>query len=305
MTHLFILNRFAGTKDHTPELKEKIRALHTDDEVVMEYTKEAGDAKRIAKEYAEKCQDLRVYACGGDGTANEALTGLMGYENASLGVIPVGTGNDLIRSLPASKEDFLDLQKMIEGDTVRIDLFRCEDKYAINVISVGYDCEVAAQAQRNKRLPLMSGSFAYKLAILQCLLTKRKHTFRPFADGEEIQLKDGYKTQMLAVASNGRYYGGGIQCSPKAELNDGYIDFMSIPTISVPKFLSLVSDFIKGQHIDNPKMPFILNKKCKEMKLIDDKELKVGIDGEMFYMTNPTITVLPSAFDVIVPKNLP
>ncbi|MBQ6152456.1 MAG: diacylglycerol kinase family lipid kinase [Ruminococcus sp.] len=302
MTHLFILNKFAGTKDNTPELEEKIKKLNSDDEIVIEYTKEAGDAKRIAAEYAGKCNGLRVYACGGDGTANEALTGLMGHENVALAVIPVGTGNDFIRTLPGSKEDFLDLQKMIEGDTVKIDLFLCEGKYALNVISVGYDCEVAAQAQKNKRLPLMNGPLAYKLAILQCLLTKRKHTFRPFADGEEIRLKDGYKTQMLAVASNGKYYGGGIKCSPKAELSDGYIDFMSIPTISVPKFLSLVSDFIKGEHIDNPKMPFILNKKCKEMKLIDDKELKVGIDGEMFYMKDPTITVLPSAFDIIVPK---
>lgn len=301
MTHLFILNKFAGTKDTTPELEEKIKKLKSDDDIVIEYTKEAGDARRIAGEYAEKYDALRVYACGGDGTANEALTGLIGHKNAALGVIPVGTGNDLIRSLPAQKEDFLDPQKMIEGSVVKIDLLRCEDKYALNVISVGYDCEVAAQAQKNKRLPLMSGSFAYKLAILQCLLTKRKHTFRPFADGEEIKLKDGYKTQMLAVASNGMYYGGGIKCSPKAKLSDGYIDFMSIPTISVPKFLSLVSDFIKGEHIDNPKMPFILNKKCKELKLIDDKELKIGIDGEMFYMKDPAITILPSAFDIIVP----
>ena len=302
MTHLFILNKFAGTKDSTPELEAKIKALHTDDEVVAEYTKKVGDAKRIAKEYAEKCNGLRIYACGGDGTANEALTGLLGHENAALGLIPVGTGNDFVRTLPAEKEDFLDLQKMIEGKTVKVDIFRCEDKYALNVISVGYDCEVAAQAQKNKRLPLMSGSFAYKLAILQCLLTKRKHTFRPFADGEEIRLKDGYKTQMLAVASNGKFYGGGIKCSPKAELNDGCIDFMSIPTISVPKFLSLVSDFIKGEHIDNPKMPFIINRKCKEMKLVDDKKIKIGIDGEMFYMKDPTITVIPSAFDVIVPN---
>lgn len=304
MTHLFILNRFAGTRDTTKELEEKIKALRSDDEILIEYTREEGDAERIAREYAEKYGSLRVYACGGDGTANEALTGLMGFENVALGVVPVGTGNDFIRSLPGSEEDYLDLSKMIAGDTVRVDLFRCEDKYALNVISVGYDCEVAAQAQKNKRLPLMSGSFAYKLAILQCLITKRKHAFRPFADGEEIRLKDGYKTHMLAVASNGKYYGGGIKCSPKAQLSDGYIDFMSIPTIAVPRFLRLVCDFIKGEHIDNPKMPFIINRKCKTLQFFDDKELKVSIDGEMFYMKDPTITVLPSAFDIIVPKSL-
>ena len=301
MRHLFILNRFAGTKDTTDELKEKISRLHTDDEVIVEYTKKAGDAERIARAYAEEGGALRVYACGGDGTANEALTGLMGFEDVSLGLVPVGTGNDFVRSLPAKGEDFLDLQKMIEGKTMKIDLLLCEGKYALNVISVGYDCEVAAQAQKNKRLPRMSGPLAYKLAIAQCLISKRSHTFRPFADGKEIKLKDGYKTQMLAVASNGKYYGGGIMCSPRAELSDGMIDFMSIPTIPVPKFVSLLSDFIKGNHIDNPKMPFILNQKCRELELRDEKILKIGIDGEMFHMSNPKITVLPSAFSVIVP----
>ena len=301
MRHLFILNNFAGVKDSTPELQEKIGSLSTDDEVIVEYTKGKGDAENISRRYAKEGGPLRVYACGGDGTANEALTGLMGFEDVSLGIIPVGTGNDFVRSLGYEKEDFLDLDKMIRGKTVTVDIFKCEERYALNVISVGYDCEVAAQAQKNKRLPLMSGSLAYKTAILQCLITKRKHTFRPVADGKEIQLKDGYKTQMLAVAANGKYYGGGIKCTPKAELSDGYIDFMSIPTISVPKFISLLSDFIKGEHIDNPKMPFILHKTCKELRIENDGEIKIGIDGEMFYMNDPVITVLPSAFDIIVP----
>ncbi len=302
MRHLFILNKFAGTKDTTAELEEKIKSLKTSDTVTVEYTQSHGDAERIARRYAETGEPLRIYACGGDGTANEALTGMIGCENAALGVIPVGTGNDFVRSFDREREDFLNLQKMVTGDTEKIDILCCEGHYALNVISAGYDCEVAAQAQKNKRLPLMNGSFAYKLAILQCLITKRKHYFRPFADEKEIRLRDGCKTQMLTVASNGKYYGGGIKCSPNAELKDGNIDFMSIPTISVPRFISLLSYFIKGEHIDNPKMPFIYHQKCKKLKFIDDKEMKIGIDGEMFYLKDPTVTVMPSAVSVIVPK---
>lgn len=302
MTHLFILNSFAGTKDATPELKEKIDALKTDDTIAVEYTQGKGDATEIARRYAEKGEPLRVYACGGDGTANEALHGLLGYDNVALGVIPVGTGNDYIRSLPGTKEDFLDLKKMIEGDTIRVDLLKCNDRYALNVASVGYDCEVADRAQKNKRWPLMSGSFAYKLAIVQCLITKRKHGFTPYADGEEIRLKEGYKTQMLAVAAKGKYYGGGIKATPMAELDDGLIDFMSIPTVPIRKFATLLGPFTRGEHIDNPKAPFILHHKCRELKLDNNGEIKIGIDGEMFVMENPVITVAEKAFDIIVPK---
>ena len=300
MTHLFILNKYAGTKDSTPELEAQIKALGRDD-VVIEYTKCHGDAENIARRYAEMGGGLRVYACGGDGTANEAMRGLVGYDNVALGVIPVGTGNDYIRSLPADHEGFLSAERMINGSTVRVDLLKCGERFALNCVSAGYDCEVADRAQKNKRWPLMSGPFAYKLAIAQCLLTKRKHTFKPYADGKLIELPEGYKTQMLAVAAKGKYYGGGIKATPCAELDDGLVDFMSIPTVPLSKFATLLGPFTKGEHIDNPKAPFILHSKCRELQFKDGRELKVGIDGEMFLMRDPVISVVPKAIDIIIP----
>jgi YegS/Rv2252/BmrU family lipid kinase len=301
MKHLFILNPYAGTKDSTAELAAQIKAAGSDD-VVIEYTACAGDAENIARRYAEQGEPLRVYACGGDGTANEALHGVIGCDNVALGVIPIGTGNDYVRSFPAAREDFLEIKKMMNGTTQRVDLLRCNERYALNVISAGYDCEVAEQAQRNKRLPLMSGPFAYKLAIGQCLITKRKHTFIPFADGVKVELPAAYPTQMLAVAAKGKYYGGGIKATPLAELGDGMIDFMSIPTVPLRIFAAMIGTFTKGEHIDNPKAPFIIHRKCTTLKFDNGGPLKIGIDGEMFVMENPVITVVPKAIDIIVPR---
>lgn len=302
MRHLFILNPYAGTKDATPALKERIEALHLDG-AVIEYTQCKGDAENIARRYAEKGGELRVYACGGDGTANEALHGLYGYDHVALGLIPVGTGNDYVRSLPAKTENFLNLEKMTRGKTVKVDLLKCGDRLALNVISVGYDCEVADRAQKNKRWPLMSGSFAYKLAIVQCLITKRKHTFTPYADGRMIPIADGFKSQMLAVAAKGKYYGGGIKATPYARLDDGLIDFMAIPTVPISYFAWLMGSFTRGEHIDHPKAKrFILHQKCRELRLDNHGDIKIGIDGEMFVMKDPVITVLPQSFDIIIPE---
>ena len=301
MKHLFILNTHAGSKDSTPALREKIEALGRDD-VMIEYTACKGDARNIAERYAAQGDDLRVYACGGDGTANEAMNGLIGCENAALGVIPVGTGNDYVRSLPAEQDDFLNLEKMLSGTTVRVDVLRCGEHYALGNVTAGYDCAVADRAQKNKRWPLVSGSFAYKLAIVQCLFTKRKHAFIPYADGKRVELPDGYKTQMLAVAAKGRFYGGGIQATPCAILDDGRIDFMSIPTVPIRKFATLLGPFTRGEHIDNPKAPFIIHNKCRTMQFMNDGPLKVGIDGEMFVMENPVVTVVPKAIDIIIPR---
>lgn len=302
MTHLFILNSFAGTKDSTPLLKAEIEALGRDD-AVIEYTKCKGDAENIACRYAEKGEPLRVYACGGDGTANEALHGLYGFDNVALAVIPVGTGNDYVRSLPAEVRDFLDINKMIKGSEMTVDLLKCGDRLALNVVSAGYDCEVADRAQKNKRLPLMSGSLAYKLAILQCLRNKRRHTFVPYADGRAVKIPEGFKTQMLAVAAKGMYYGGGIKATPYARLDDGLIDFMSIPTVPVSYFARMMGSFTRGEHIDDPKTKkFIMHEKCRELKLDNHGELKICIDGEMLVMKDPVISVLPKAFRVIIPS---
>ncbi len=301
MTHLFILNAFAGIVDATPEIKAQIEALHLPD-AVIEYTQKAGDAEHIARRYAEQGDALRVYACGGDGTANEALHGILGFENVALGVIPVGTGNDYVRSLPGETKDFLDIAKMVHGSTIRVDLLKCGDRYALNVVSVGYDCEVADRAQKNKRLPMMSAVLAYRLAIVQCLLTKRKHTFTPYADGKMIPIAKGFKSQMLAVAAKGKYYGGGIKATPYAALSDGLIDFMAIPTVPISYFAWMFGAFTRGEHIDHPKgKTFIRHQKCKTLKLDHHGAIKVSIDGEMFVMQDPEITVVPNALDVIIP----
>ncbi len=302
MTHLFILNSFAGTFDATPEIKAQIEALQIPD-TVIEYTQKAGDAEHIARRYAAKGDALRVYACGGDGTANEALHGLLGCEHVALGVIPIGTGNDYVRSLPGDPKDYWNVAKMVHGTTKRVDLLKCGDRYALNVVSVGYDCEVADRAQKNKRLPLMSGPLAYKLAIVQCLITKRKHTFTPYADGRRIPIAKGFKSQMLAVAAKGKYYGGGIKATPYAELDDGLIDFMAIPTVPISYFAWMFGSFARGEHIDHPKgKTFIQHQKCKTLKLDNHGAIKVSIDGEMFVMNDPEITVVPQAFDIIIPK---
>ena len=126
MTHLFILNEYAGICDATPEIKAQIEALQLPN-AVIEYTRKKGDAEHIARRYADHGDKLRVYACGGDGTANEALHGLLGFKNAALGVIPIGTGNDYVRSLPGDSEDYRSVEKMVRGTTKRVDLLKCND----------------------------------------------------------------------------------------------------------------------------------------------------------------------------------
>lgn len=304
MKHLFILNAYAGKKSRVEELKAQISKLTLDGECIVEITKGAGDATEIARKYVSKQDDFyRVYACGGDGTANEVMSGMVGFDNCALGVIPVGTGNDFVKSFDFSADDFRDLDKMTKGKTITIDLLECSGHYAINTISVGYDCAVAKQAQKIKRFPLMTGPAAYKAALVYCLFSKRKHKFDTYADDVKIELPQGYKTQMMCIAGNGKFYGGGFKATPYAELCDGNIDFVAVPTITLVQFAQLIGVFTKGEHIGHKKAPFIVHKKCRKLQFVNEDSIDIGLDGEIFNIKDPLITVKPSAFTIIVPES--
>lgn len=302
MEHLFIINPAAGKSDKSGELIEKIKSVKTEDKVTIKITTKAGEATDIVKNYLAGAQDfVRVYACGGDGTANEVLRGVIGFKNCALGVIPMGSGNDFVRSFEENtKEDFINMEAMMFGEDIAIDVMECQGRYSMNNMSVGFDAAVAKNVDKFKRLPLVSGSLAYKISIVYCLFTKRKHRYRMIADGKEY-VGSNVKT-LLAVAGNGKYYGGGIKATPLAQFTDGKIEFMHIATIPLLKFIILIGTYIKGDHIDNPKFPFVKHTKCETITFESDKDIDIGFDGEILSLKNPTVRILPGAVRVIIPK---
>ncbi len=303
MRHIFIINPAAGKKDSTQQLRKQIHNLKTDDSVEVYITKGVGDARHKAQTEASVGDEIRIYSCGGDGTANEVLAGIAGHKNCALGIIPLGSGNDFVRAFePLTKEDFLDVQRMIEGEEKFIDLMECNGNYSMNVMSVGFDAEVAKNVDKFKRWPLVSGSFAYKLSIVYCLFTKRKHKVKILLDGEPFPKADYDKTTLLAVGGNGRFYGGGIKAAPLADLSDGYMDFVHANTLSVLKFATIIGTYTKGEHINNPKLSFITFKRCKKIKFIAEEPIALNLDGEIFMENNPEVSLLESALRIIVPK---
>ncbi|MBQ8572480.1 MAG: diacylglycerol kinase family lipid kinase [Ruminococcus sp.] len=299
---MFIINPAAGKADKSKELIEKIKSVKTEDKVTIKITEGPGAATEIVKKHLSEADDfVRVYACGGDGTANEVLIGVIGFDNCALGVVPMGSGNDFVRSFEDNtKSDFVDMQAMMMGEDTAIDVMECQGRYSMNNMSVGFDAAVAKNVDKFKRLPLVSGSLAYKISIVYCLFTKRKHKYRMIADGKEY-VSSEVKT-LLAVAGNGKYYGGGIKATPLAEFNDGKIEFMHIKTISAVRFIFLINTYIKGEHIDNPRFPFVKHIKCESITFESDQNIDIGFDGEILSLKNPTVRIIPSAIKVIVPK---
>ena len=302
--HYFILNPMAGIKNVAASLSKAIHTLFSDPSLAEEeyeivQTKERGEATRLAREACESTDgEIRIYAMGGDGTLHEVVNGVIGYENAAVCPVPVGSGNDFIRYFDhLKKEDFLDLAALIEGEEIRMDVLKCGDIYSLNSISAGLDAYTAKRQVKIKRWPLVSGGLAYKIGLVYSFLTAMKNPIRFQVDGEELTVGEGNVT--LAVLGNGKWYGGGFCSTPLADISDGLMDLCTVPTISRFTFLRYVGDYKRGEHLST--MPSVVYKKCKRIRLISPKPIVMQADGELFEATNPDIEIIPAALRLVLP----
>jgi len=304
--HLFILNPEAGVHNPVKEATERIKKafiLNTDREnekydIVL--TKKKGDATEIARRAcAENPGFTRIYACGGDGTLNEVVNGAVNGANVAICPVPVGSGNDFVRHFESvPKEKFLDISSLIHASLTPCDVLKCGDRYSINNFSVGLDAYTAKRQQKVKRIPLVSGGAAYKLALGYSFLSSMKNPIRFEVDGENLDL--GTPNVTLGVMGNGKFYGGGFKATPLAEINDGWMDFITVRTVSRLEFLKYVGDYKSGRHLET--MPFVKFLRCKKVQLFSEEPIVMQGDGEIFQSINPTVELLPSALQLILPK---
>lgn len=302
--YLFIVNPAAGKKDRSAMLHaliEKEMAELGITEYDIHTTTNAGDATEFTRRYLENNNDrsVNVYSCGGDGTLNETVNGVFGFENAAVGVIPIGSGNDFIRSFPEYEEkDFLSLKRMILGETKTIDAIKSCGRVSINIMSVGFDAATTKGMAKYKKLPLVSGSLAYDLSLVKCLFTSRRNRYSYEIDGIPVPEKEG--DYLFTIMANGKWYGGGFNAAPNAEFDDGNIELITIKTVSIPTLMKLVGLFRKGEHMGWKDL--VYSTKCRSVKIITKDKTNLNFDGEIIEVKDPLVEIAPSSVKIILPK---
>jgi len=189
MRHLFIINPVAGGGNQSAELEGQIaRAIlkfDPDADFEIYVTKAPLDATRKIREEAEKYDELRVYACGGDGTLNECVSGAAERPNVSVTHYPCGTGNDFIKAFGTEKQRFFSLEELLRGETRPIDVIRVEDRYSINICSVGIDARIAGKVHNYSNLPLVGGAAGYLVSTAVEVFKGVSRPIRATINGEE------------------------------------------------------------------------------------------------------------------------
>ena len=299
MKHIFIINPAAGKYDRTEEFSGKIAASCASRGLDYEVhvSEKPGDCRATARRAAESGEEVRLYACGGDGTLNEVVNGAAGFANAAVTHFPGGSGNDSIKIFddPAA---FTSIERLLDAEEARFDLIRCNDSYALNVLSIGFDARVGTDIARFKRLPLVSGKGAYILSIFSNMLHGLTAEYTVTLDTGEVL--SGRKT-MICVC-NGRWYGGSFNPIQDSEPDDGILDVLVVEKVNLLQVAAVVGDYQKGRYQDHPDL--IRRYPCRSLRIACAKESVVNVDGEAVYTTDASIEVVPQAVRFFYPKGL-
>lgn len=295
MRDVFIINPAAGKEDSTKELTAQIRQVYGDDCKIL-ITTGAGDAGVKAKAEAQTGDEVRIFACGGDGTSFEVLNGIVGYKNAAIGVIPIGSANDFIKYFGFdSKPRFLDIKRQKNGTLLPIDLIKAGDKYCMNQCCAGLDAQVADFMRGFKRLPLISGPMAYNLAVVKAFLGKIGINMKVITDGKIF--KEG--SVLFAVCANAPVYGGGYISAPKAVLNDGLLDCVTIDTVKKLKVPGLLPKYKGGKH---EKLDVCTMGRCESFEFEADREIPVSLDGEIIHTNSFKCEIVKEGINFVLPE---
>ncbi|MGI6085525.1 MAG: diacylglycerol/lipid kinase family protein, partial [Acetivibrionales bacterium] len=255
-----------------------------------------GHAMKIAKEAASCGDQVRIYSVGGDGTFNEIVNAVADSPNVELGIIPCGSGNDIARYLYPVIDPLKLIRVLPASTSTSIDLGKLNDKYFVNIASIGFDAEVVMNRQYFKKFPLVSGPMSYWFSIFYSLIKLKKYNLRITLDNKPSINKD----YLLSIFANGIYYGGGIKAAPLAKMEDGVFDFYLIKSISRRKFLRFFKYFINGTHnsLQIEELDFYKGKKAV---IESEIPFPVNYDGELKLEKHVTIEILPKHIKVIIP----
>lgn len=286
MKHIFIINPTTGKYDSRQriyEMADHLRTAHGLD-VQCILTKKQGHATEIARKLCQTGEPLRFYACGGDGTVNEVANGIIGYDNAAMSVIPVGTGNDFLKNFGGDMDKFRDAENLWDGPQFPMDAIDVNGRVALTIACSGIDARVARDVHKYSKSPILDGKSSYIASLLVNFLFKGIGShWTVELDGETIE--DDFS---LVSVCNGRYYGGGFMPVAEARMDDGVLNTLVVKKVSRGAFIKFVGPYSKGQYYKFPHVARCVAPKVVRIRS-EKPDIVTCLDGECITSDDVTI----------------
>lgn len=298
---LVILNPTAGSgkaEKDWPRIEAHLKQARFD--FTLQKTEHAGHSAELVKEGIAK--GYRKFLCvGGDGTLHHAMNGIMEQDEISsteptLAMIPVGTGNDWVRTygIPTNYEETIrgiKLGKPFIQDVGLASFGQSATKrYFVNFAGMGFDGYVVKNARKR------FGKLSYLWGLATCLFSYKPPELS-ISVNEEV--KQG--RIFMSIAGIGQYGGGGMRLMPEAITNDGLLDLTVAGDLSKMDVVMNLGKIFTGNFLNHSKVESF---RCKSLKVEAIKgTCYMEADGEFIGEGPFTIEVIPNALRVLVPDH--
>jgi diacylglycerol kinase (ATP) len=223
-----------------------------------------------------------VFIVGGDGTLNYFINHYPGIQ-LPLVIFNGGTGNDFYWLLYGNKTFGELLQTALNNEPKSIDIGKCNERYFINGVGIGFEGEVAKALTGKRKL---AGKTSFLFTILKRVFTYRSKYYSLQSGAQRIAGK-----KLLLDVSNGRRAGGGFHIAPEAKADDGLFDIIIAEALSPFQRLRYLPVIEKGKHLH---LPFIQHFCTKQIFIESESLIQYHLDGEYFEANKLAIEILPA-----------
>ena len=254
----------------------------------MELTQSLEHAGELTTEALE-AGELPV-AFSGDGVAGAVAAAAAVFGDATIGVLPGGSGNDFCRHAGVPKDPLEACELLRSGFATPIDLAQANGRTFLGIASLGFDSEANEVANR---APRALGRGIYLYGALVALARWRAASFDVEIDGA-AQRFDGWSV----IAANTSVYGGGMYIAPDARIDDGLLDVVLTRKTSRLRFIASMPRVFSGKHVSAPSVSV---QRGREVRVSASRPFIVYADGDPIADLPVVINVLPAAVKVLLP----
>jgi YegS/Rv2252/BmrU family lipid kinase len=231
-----------------------------------------------------------VVTLSGDGLIGAVAGALRGHEEAIMGVLPGGRGNDFARAAGIPADPVEACAVIADGEPRAVDVGEVGGRVFVGIASLGFDSEANRIANE---APSRLGPLVYAYGALRALATWRPATFDVAVDRERRTF-----TGWTVAAANSRAYGGGMLLAPDARLDDGELDVVLVAPDSRRQFVRCLPLVFKGTHVDLPSVTVL---RGREVRISADRPFAVYADGDPIGELPVTIRAIPGAVKILLP----
>lgn len=258
--------------------------------LVVERSGGAEEIERCLRRHAADADIDVAVVCGGDGSLCRAAAGLVAT-GTPLGILPMGTANDLARTLGIPDDLAAAADVIAAGHRRAIDIGLVNDHFFFNVASIGLSVDLARSLDAG--LKRRWGRLGYAIAALRALARARRFSASITEEGRT------WRTSTMQIAvGNGRFYGGGTVVHEHAAIDDGHLDLYSLELHTVWQLALMLRSFRSGEH---GAWSEVATARGTEFEIRTRRPLAVNADGELVAETPAVFRVHPAAVTVYAP----